>query len=693
MRKRRFAMLLLSVLLTSLTTPVLAAPENNSFALSDAGFDFIRSFETFHPEPFEAGGKWYVGYGTACKPEDYPSGITETAADDLLRAALQAPTKSVNQYISQNAISLEQHQFDALVSFTYALGSGWMSSSRLSDCLKAGLGNCQPSEIVNAVGIWCHANAKIVDQYLSRRMAEAVLLCYGDYSGVRANDFVTLRLAPQGGAIISDVAFYAAGAPYGTLPVATMDRYTFDGWHDAAGVRLMPETLATNQTVTARWSASSAVSFQDVSAKDWFYTYVNDLYQNGVISGFSPTSFVPQGTVTRGQALKLILLASHHGEKAPTASHWASGYLSYAVTQGFTTVSDSNTLNKPISRLEIAQLAAKALTLKSSTISSPFQDTKDPAVLALYEKDVVKGSYDGRGALVFEPNNSITRAEISAIIWRIDQLAVPEPEQPAPEPAPTPEPEPVPEDHAGQIEFRGNWIDILPNVPINNYNSLKFYRSATNRTLYNSTGYRCETGVDVSVYQGNINWEKVKADGIDFAIIRVGGRGYGSEGKIYDDRLFQQNIEGAIAAGIPVGVYFFSQAITVEEASEEARYTLDRIRGYDITYPVVFDWEMIGGSTARTYELPTSTLTSAATAFCEMVEDAGYQPMVYFNAQCGYMKYDLSQLLSYPFWFAQYPTTNYPNFYYHFDMWQYTDSGTVDGIPGRADLNLYLIKK
>jgi GH25 family lysozyme M1 (1,4-beta-N-acetylmuramidase)/GH24 family phage-related lysozyme (muramidase) len=688
MRKRLFAMLMLSVLMASLATPALAAPEDSSFALSEAGFEFIRSYETLHSEPFEAGGKWYVGYGTACNQGDYPSGITEVEAETLLYAALQVSVNSVNQYISKHALSLEQHQFDALVSFTYALGTGWMSSSRLSTCIKTGLRHCQPIEIVSAVGIWCHANAEIVDQYLSRRMDEAALLYYGDYSGERTSEFATLRLSPQGGKVVSDVAFYTAGEPYGTLPAVTMDRYTFDGWHDANGVRLTPEMLATDQTVTARWSASSALSFQDVSVGDWFYTYVHDLYQSGVINGFSPTSFLPKGTVTRGQALKLILLASNHGEKAPTASHWASGYLNYAVAQGFTTLSDTKKLDEPITRLEIAQIAAKALKLPASTISSPFRDTKDSAVLALYEEKIVEGSYDGTGALVFEPNASITRAEISAIIWRIDQMEPPAQEQPKPEPVP----EPTPEDHTGQIEFRGSWIDILPNVPVNKYNQLKFYKSA-NRTLYNAAGYRCETGVDVSVYQGTINWEKVKADGIDFAIIRVGGRGYGSEGKIYEDRLFRQNIEGALAAGIPVGVYFFSQAITVEEAREEARYTLDQIQGYDITYPVVFDWEIIGGNTARTYGLSTDTLTSAATAFCEMVEDAGYQPMVYFNSQCGYTKYDLSKLISYPFWFAQYPTTNYPNFYYHFDMWQYTDSGTVDGIPGRVDLNLYLIKK
>ena len=688
MRKRLIAMLILSVLMASLTTPALAAPEDSNLVLSETGFNYILSYETFHPEPFEVNGKWYVGYGTSCKKEDYPSSITEEEGKTLFRTSLETSIKLVNQFISKYDIDLEQHQFDALVSFTFALGSGWMSSSQLSSYLRSDIGTYQPVEVVSAIGVWCHANSAIVDKYLSRRIEEAVLLLYGDYSKARSSEFVTLRLNAQGGTIASDVAFFSSSAPYVTLPTATKTGNVFDGWYNDSGIRLTPEMVATNQTVAARWKAASTLTFGDVAVGDWFYTYIYDLYKNGVINGFSPTSFLPQETVTRGQALKLVLLAANYGEMMPTSSHWASGYQSFAAAQGFITVTSSKALDEPISRLEIAQLAAKALKLPVPTITSPFQDTKDSAVLALYEQKIIEGSKNSNGNLVYQPNDSITRAEISAIIWRMDQLDTPVQEQPEPEPTP----EPQPEDHTGQIAYRDSWIDILPTVPVNAYNQKKFYKSA-NRTLYSSSEYRCETGVDVSVYQGNIDWEKVKADGIDFAIIRVGGRGYGSEGKIYDDRLFQQNIEGALAAGIPVGVYFFSQAITVEEAREEARYTLEKIKGYDITYPVVFDWEIIGGSTARTYELPSGTLTAAANAFCDMINDAGYQPMIYFNSYCGYIKYDLSQLVSYPFWFAQYTTTTHPSFYYHFDMWQYTDSGSVDGMIGRVDLNLYLRKK
>ena len=132
---------------------------------------------------------------------------------------------------------------------------------------------------------------------------------------------------------------------------------------------------------------------------------------------------------------------------------------------------------------------------------------------------------------------------------------------------------------------------------------------------YDAPGVDTRTGIDVSVYQGDIDWEAVKADGIDYAIIRLGFRGYGSTGSMNLDENFIANIEGATAAGLDVGVYFFSQAITPEEAREEAEFVLHYLEGYELTYPVVFDWEVIGKTTARTYGLDTRTLCESANAF------------------------------------------------------------------------------
>ena len=155
------------------------------------------------------------------------------------------------------------------------------------------------------------------------------------------------------------------------------------------------------------------------------------------------------------------------------------------------------------------------------------------------------------------------------------------------------------------------------------------------------------------------------------------------------DRNFQSNLEGAMSVGLDVGVYFFSQAITPEEAAEEAEFVLSYLDGYELTYPVVFDWEVIGQESARTYGLDTETLCACANTFCSMVEEAGYRPMIYFNSYAGYVKYDLSQVLDYDFWFAQY--SQVPTFYYDFQMWQYSSQGRVDGISGDVDLNLSFV--
>ena len=193
-------------------------------------------------------------------------------------------------------------------------------------------------------------------------------------------------------------------------------------------------------------------------------------------------------------------------------------------------------------------------------------------------------------------------------------------------------------------------------------------------------------GVDVSYYQGTIDWEKVKASGIEFAIIRLGYRGYGKEGKLVEDKLYWQNIQNAITAGLDVGVYFFSQAITVEEAVEEAEFVLERIKNYDITMPVVYDWEYVSDE-ARTANMDRRTLTDCYLAFCGKLEEAGYTPMPYFNPNQARNLMILTELEDYPFWLAFY--TDRMTYPYRFEMWQYTDSGKVPGIEGPVDLNLY----
>lgn len=191
-------------------------------------------------------------------------------------------------------------------------------------------------------------------------------------------------------------------------------------------------------------------------------------------------------------------------------------------------------------------------------------------------------------------------------------------------------------------------------------------------------------GVDVSDLQGEIDWYSVREDGIDFAMIRCGRRGY-TEGQIYPDAMFQQNVSGATAAGLPFGVYFFSQAINEQEALEEAEYVLDLISGTGVRYPVVFDQEPVTGAEGRANDLSAEQLTANARAFCEHIAEAGYQPMVYGN------QHDLERMnvrdLGYPIWYAEY-TDGHPTGQFDFIMWQYTNQGSVAGISGDVDLNI-----
>ena len=233
--------------------------------------------------------------------------------------------------------------------------------------------------------------------------------------------------------------------------------------------------------------------------------------------------------------------------------------------------------------------------------------------------------------------------------------------------------------------YRDQQLEAIKGVDRNRYDPQAFTQEENGWITYEKNGRKALTGIDVSVYQGDIDWEAVAQSGVEFAIIRLGYRGY-SQGAIQLDRNFEQNMRGALEAGLDVGVYFFSQATTVLEAEEEADFVLENLRGYPITFPVVFDWEFVTADQARTHEMEGEALTDCVLAFCELVATAGYTPMVYFNQDIGYFYYQLDELDQYPFWLAEYDSK--PDFFYDFEIWQYTHTGTVPGIQGSVDLNL-----
>jgi GH25 family lysozyme M1 (1,4-beta-N-acetylmuramidase) len=198
-------------------------------------------------------------------------------------------------------------------------------------------------------------------------------------------------------------------------------------------------------------------------------------------------------------------------------------------------------------------------------------------------------------------------------------------------------------------------------------------------------------GVDVSHHQHYIDWEKVKAQGYEFAILRIGYRGYGKTGSLNRDKEFERNLQNAHAAGLDVGVYFFAQAINEEEAREEAELVLEILNGRSLELPVVYDPESILDAEARTDNVSGEQFTKNTQVFCEIIKNAGYEPMVYSNMLWEAYELDLTQLQGIPVWYADYEPL--PQTPYHFEYWQYTNEGTVDGISGGVDLNIQMMLK
>ncbi len=227
--------------------------------------------------------------------------------------------------------------------------------------------------------------------------------------------------------------------------------------------------------------------------------------------------------------------------------------------------------------------------------------------------------------------------------------------------------------------YQGNMTIPKYSAPINTYNPDQFVER---RGVITYEGGTSLVGINVNAQKGDIDWDAVAAGGVDFVMIRAGFRMY-QTGKIVPDENFEKNIKGALDAGLPVGVYFYSKAITDAEAEEEASFVLEQIRGYTVTFPVAFYWEYDltdDGSRdldSRTVKCNGDQVTGFADAFCKKVKAAGFTPSYYCDKTMGYEELDLSRLAGYEMWYAEFKTV--PSFYYAFGMWQYTKEGEVPG--------------
>lgn len=408
-------------------------------------------------------------------------------------------------------------------------------------------------------------------------------------------------------------------------------------------------TAAVIAVLCALWlTVEPSPRFSDVRRSNPYRAYILDLVNEGVMSGREDGTFGVKESVSRREVMELLLNVT-----GVEVELLAEDAVDHKLVYWF----EEEGSEEPATRLETAQMAARALDLLPLSGESPYEDCDDGYVVKLQEKGV------WNSGTKFRPDDPVTRGELAELLWNMERVDVTE----------------------GAFRYNGYWVDPLEGVPLNSYDKSQFGWGGTGLN-YSGVDYDVIQGVDVSRYQGEIDWERVRDVGIEFAIVRVGGR-FINSGGLYDDRLYRENIEGALEAGLDVGVYFFSQAISEAEGVEEAEYVLSLIEGYDLTMPVVMDWEPLGGVEARTYGVEPKEITQAVRGFCDRIREAGYEPMLYFNSHSAYARMDLRELTDIKFWFAQY--NDVPTFYYHFDMWQYSDRGLVDGIDGEVDLNLY----
>ena len=232
---------------------------------------------------------------------------------------------------------------------------------------------------------------------------------------------------------------------------------------------------------------------------------------------------------------------------------------------------------------------------------------------------------------------------------------------------------------------------IFGQIPINSFKTENFYIDDGFMAYHDDEGNKIShLGIDLSYHQENVNWDELKESGIEFVMLRCGYRGY-SEGGLVKDEKFDEYARACNERDIPLGVYFFTQAVSVEEAEREADFTLDLIRGYKISYPVAIDTEYVSDSQARTNveEIDEDLRSRMCIAFCERIREAGYYPMIYASENWIRRELDYGALQEYDFWAPQYLDEN--DFMYDFTIWQYTERGFIKGVDEQVDLDISMV--
>lgn len=232
------------------------------------------------------------------------------------------------------------------------------------------------------------------------------------------------------------------------------------------------------------------------------------------------------------------------------------------------------------------------------------------------------------------------------------------------------------------------WVVISQYLPKHDYNYTNLVCKNDEMQYFIDGKQTSYFGIDISKYQDYVDFVRVKKAGVDFVMIRVGSRGYGT-GQIIMDEYFYDNIKRAMDAGLQVGVYFTSQAVTKDEAIEEANTVIAALEDYNITYPIVFDMGFVDNDTARIEVLSREGKTDIAKAFLDTVRASGFTGMIYGDKEWLIKEIDMSKLTEYDIWLSQ--VQDLPDYPYKFTMWQYKNNGSIDGIAGYVNLNISFV--
>ena len=470
-------------------------------------------------------------------------------------------------------------------------------------------------------------------------------------------------------------------------------------------------------------SISGRETFSDTAGSYWEDAILK-LHAAGVYLGTDGKALAGN-TITRQQAVTMIARAFHIDAETTDLSYsdaaliaeYARPAVAEMTAQGYLNDSwDGNSRpTDPITRAEIINILSNMINTLIQTNEKVYWDIPGTLMINSAEGATLT-NMTIHGDLIVAPGvtGDIAVSNLSVMgnirnfsTAKLVEIRTPEeaPGEPEEPDAPAIRPEQVyePGKTTGDtILYSGKEIPVYEERdPLRLYEGDFHWENG--RLVYDGRAFKTRFGIDVSAYQNRasgesktIDWDAVRDDGVDFVMVRVGYRGTGQAGTLNQDEFYAQNIDGAMAAGLETGVYFFAQAITVEEAIEEADFVIELLRDHEIDGPVAYDWEM-HDSSYRVYGTSPEMATACAIAFCERIKEAGYTPMIYAGQYVSYIKYDQGAISQYLSWYPEYKSDKseklYPTFYYQMDYWQFSSNCYVNGIGGRVDGNLQFIPR